>query len=222
MSNTIMNGNCVERAVWRFGCVLGASAYVLMNGLLVGLVFMSWRLGIAVAVGTFIVAMFKSLRKLYFLIIAVSFLFVSKDFLRAVSQEFAKHQTWFDALTAFGSLAFGAVIVFQTYGVLFYLPRIQDDGDLDAPKPENSYNQNNSKVEEQRPTEPSQDSPTFDPFEILSVERTASPIQIRKAYLEQIQLYHPDRVDHLGPELQKLAHEQTLNIRRAYDQLITA
>lgn len=222
MSNATLKGDRVERAVWRFGCVQGAFAYVLMNALLVGLVFMSWRLGIAVALVTFVVAMFRSLRKLYFLIVAVSLLIVLKDFSSAIAHEFAKHHTWVGAITSIVSLGVAAVIVFQTYGVLFSLPRYQDDFDSDAPEPENSSAHNKSKVEEPQVNNPSKDSISFDPFEILSLERTASPKQIRNAYLDQIQLYHPDRVEHLGPELQKLAHEQTLNIRRAYDQLITA
>jgi DnaJ-domain-containing protein 1 len=31
--------------------------------------------------------------------------------------------------------------------------------------------------------------------------------------------YHPDRVDDLGEELQRVAHEKTLAIQRAYEEL---
>jgi len=31
--------------------------------------------------------------------------------------------------------------------------------------------------------------------------------------------YHPDKVAHLGEELQKLAHEKSQEIQRAYQQL---
>ncbi len=31
--------------------------------------------------------------------------------------------------------------------------------------------------------------------------------------------YHPDKVAHLGEELQELAHKKSLDIQRAYQQL---
>lgn len=31
--------------------------------------------------------------------------------------------------------------------------------------------------------------------------------------------YHPDKVAHLGEDLQKLAHQKALEIQRAYQQL---
>jgi DnaJ like chaperone protein len=31
--------------------------------------------------------------------------------------------------------------------------------------------------------------------------------------------YHPDRVAHLGEDLQRLAHEKTLEIQRAYEHI---
>ena len=59
----------------------------------------------------------------------------------------------------------------------------------------------------------------FDPHEVLGVPRGASQDAIKRAYHEQLRQYHPDRVDGLGDELQKVAHERTLDIRRAYDAL---
>jgi uncharacterized membrane protein YkvA (DUF1232 family) len=60
-------------------------------------------------------------------------------------------------------------------------------------------------------------SQSTDPYEILGVARTASPEEITRAYREQMKRYHPDRVADLGPELQRVAHERTVAIQRAYD-----
>ena len=69
----------------------------------------------------------------------------------------------------------------------------------------------------------SQDSSTnakaFDPHEVLGVSRRASAAQVKQAYHDRLREYHPDRVEHLGGALQELAHQRTLEIRRAYDEL---
>lgn len=59
----------------------------------------------------------------------------------------------------------------------------------------------------------------WDPHAILGVARGASAKEIAQAYREQLKRYHPDRVADLGPELQRVAHRKTLDIRRAYDEL---
>ena len=60
---------------------------------------------------------------------------------------------------------------------------------------------------------------SFDPFEVLGVARTASSEEIRVAYRARMQEYHPDKVAHLGEELQRLAHLKSQEIQRAYRQL---
>ena len=40
-----------------------------------------------------------------------------------------------------------------------------------------------------------------------------------RAYREQLKLYHPDRVADLGPELQQVAHQKTVELQRAYAEL---
>ena len=59
----------------------------------------------------------------------------------------------------------------------------------------------------------------WDPYAVLGVSRGASPAEITHAYRERMKEYHPDRVNGLGEELQRLAHQKTLDIRRAYDEL---
>jgi hypothetical protein len=54
------------------------------------------------------------------------------------------------------------------------------------------------------------------PWQVLHLAPGASPEEIHAAYKEQLLQYHPDRVAHLGEELQHLAHRKTLAINRAY------
>jgi DnaJ-class molecular chaperone len=60
------------------------------------------------------------------------------------------------------------------------------------------------------------------PHAVLGLRRGASPEEIAQAYREQMKLYHPDRVAGLGEELQRVAHEKTVEIQRAYDELTRA
>jgi DnaJ-domain-containing protein 1 len=47
----------------------------------------------------------------------------------------------------------------------------------------------------------------------------ATPEQIKSAYRLQMTRYHPDRVAQLGPELQQLAVEKSMQINQAYRAL---
>lgn len=61
---------------------------------------------------------------------------------------------------------------------------------------------------------------TFDPYAVLGVKQGATHDEIRSAYRKQMQLYHPDRVEHLGTELKRTAHDHALLIQRALDELL--
>jgi len=54
---------------------------------------------------------------------------------------------------------------------------------------------------------------------VLGVDRTASQEAIRAAYRSRMKEYHPDKVAHLGSELQDLAHAKSQQIERAYRRL---
>lgn len=61
--------------------------------------------------------------------------------------------------------------------------------------------------------------PLADPHAVLGIGAGASAEEIRKAYRERMKEYHPDKVAHLGKELQDLALEKSQQIQRAYQQL---
>ena len=60
---------------------------------------------------------------------------------------------------------------------------------------------------------------SLDPWEVLGIPRGASADEVRSAYREKLRQYHPDRVDGLGEEFQQIAHQRTLEIRAAYEEL---
>jgi len=62
----------------------------------------------------------------------------------------------------------------------------------------------------------------FDPYAVLELQPPATPEQIKNGYRRAINLYHPDKVQHLGLEFRKLAHEKTIQIRRAFEMLSSA
>jgi uncharacterized membrane protein YkvA (DUF1232 family) len=57
------------------------------------------------------------------------------------------------------------------------------------------------------------------PYAVLGVSRGASQEEIRKAYRARMQEYHPDKVSHLGEDLQELALRRSQDIQRAYQRL---
>ena len=59
------------------------------------------------------------------------------------------------------------------------------------------------------------------PYDVLGVSQGASPEQIRSAYKRLVAQYHPDKVQYLGPEFQKLAHEKFVAVQEAYEKLKT-
>lgn len=59
----------------------------------------------------------------------------------------------------------------------------------------------------------------LDAYTVLGVDRSASGKEIQSAYRARMQEYHPDKVAHLGGELQKLAHKKSQEIQRAYQEI---
>ncbi len=58
-----------------------------------------------------------------------------------------------------------------------------------------------------------------DPLEVLGLKPGASAEEIKLAYRKAMAEYHPDKVEHLGPELRALADKKAKIIQKAYEEL---
>lgn len=56
-------------------------------------------------------------------------------------------------------------------------------------------------------------------YQILELEKTATDEELKKAYREMALKYHPDKVSHLGEEVQKSAEQKFKEVANAYDQI---
>ncbi|MBN3034898.1 MAG: TerB family tellurite resistance protein [Bacteroidales bacterium] len=56
-------------------------------------------------------------------------------------------------------------------------------------------------------------------FKILEISPEASDEEVKKAYRRMAVKYHPDKVSHLGDEVQKAAKEKFQEVNAAYDQI---
>jgi DnaJ-domain-containing protein 1 len=57
------------------------------------------------------------------------------------------------------------------------------------------------------------------PYEILGLKSNASQADIKQAYRELANKYHPDKVLHLGEEFRELAEKRFKEIQQAYQYL---
>jgi hypothetical protein len=59
-------------------------------------------------------------------------------------------------------------------------------------------------------------------YELLSVEPSASADEVKRAFRREIARYHPDKVQHLGPEFQEIAASRAASLTEAYRILMDA
>ena len=57
------------------------------------------------------------------------------------------------------------------------------------------------------------------PYRILEVSKGSTDQEIKKSYRKMANKYHPDKVSHLGEEMQKLAEEKFKAVNHAYQQI---
>ena len=53
-------------------------------------------------------------------------------------------------------------------------------------------------------------------YDLLAIERTASADDVKRAFRREIARYHPDKVQHLGPEFQEIAATRAAELTEAY------
>jgi curved DNA-binding protein CbpA len=59
-------------------------------------------------------------------------------------------------------------------------------------------------------------------YQLLSVDASAPPEKIKRAFRNEIARYHPDKVQHLGKEFQEMAAERAAQLTEAYRILMNA
>jgi DnaJ like chaperone protein len=89
---------------------------------------------------------------------------------------------------------------------------------------QNYYHQNRQSFERNKgfsEKEAHTENSPKDPYSILNVPRNASQEEIKKAYRELANKYHPDKLHHLGDEFKQLAEERFKEIEKAYRELMS-
>tara|TARA_B100000073_G_C23318364_1_gene405710 strand:- start:94 stop:534 length:441 start_codon:yes stop_codon:yes gene_type:complete len=57
------------------------------------------------------------------------------------------------------------------------------------------------------------------PYRVLEISRSASDNEVKRAFRKMANKYHPDKVSHLGKEMQKLAEDKFKAVNDAYQQI---
>jgi len=103
--------------------------------------------------------------------------------------------------------------VFQAYKKRLY--RVQGDR-RETRQSSETFGEKESFRSRSRPKESVE---TKDPHSILGVERNASQQEIKRAYRQLANKYHPDKVSHLGDEFKALAEKRFKEVQDAYQAL---
>lgn len=59
-------------------------------------------------------------------------------------------------------------------------------------------------------------------YTILEIEDSATDEEVKKAYRKMAVKYHPDKLQHLGEDVQKAAQDKFVKVQEAYDKIMTS
>jgi uncharacterized membrane protein YkvA (DUF1232 family) len=99
-------------------------------------------------------------------------------------------------------------------GIVFYLIRYGKLPNLTVMK--NKFFNSNKNATDNSTDKDSES----DPYEILEISMDSTKEEVQAAYKKLVKQYHPDKVSHLGKDLQKVANEKFIKIKNAYDTLM--
>jgi DnaJ like chaperone protein len=135
-------------------------------------------------------------------LLGLSYVFCPYDFL----PDFFVGLGWIDDLTVLGIL----------WWYFFGRKRFKYQGSYEKGRQTSSGQTEESFSEKENTT----DTGHNDPYSVLGVGRDASSEQIKQAYRQLANQYHPDKVIHLGEEFRELAERRFKEIQEAYQTLI--
>ncbi len=98
-------------------------------------------------------------------------------------------------------------------GVLWYYWRKRNA----RTKQEDFFSQGRSSHESKKKSKPQGNLHVAEAYRLLEISPNASWDEVQKAYKEKIVKTHPDKVAHLGEELQEKAKEVTLKLNKAIE-----
>ena len=87
-------------------------------------------------------------------------------------------------------------------------------------RPSSQYNEGSSQKDTHGTNRFQEGNASRDPYAVLNVPKDASQEEIKKAYRQLANKYHPDKVLHLGDEFRELAEKHFKEIEEAYRKLI--
>lgn len=95
----------------------------------------------------------------------------------------------------------------------------QQNSSTNKTSEQDRLNNKKSEQEQLKKEEPLRDDPKS-PYQVLGISPKASKEEIHAAYRNAVKQYHPDRVAHLGKELQDFANKKFIEIKEAYNILM--
>ena len=141
----------------------------------------------------------KMTKGLFYLIGALLYVFFPRDLV----PDFLVGWGWLD----------DAVVLYLLWRYYRRLAQSQKAGSRDDQTGQTADHQRSRSADENKRGRP-------DPYTVLEIDPGASIDEIKAAYRRLAAQYHPDKVQHLGEEIQELAEMRFKEIQQAYDFLV--